>query len=154
MPHLYSLLLNTLPYRFTVHWVDYPILDLSDVNAMEVIGSKSSIALGTFPLPSVIAGLQALVTKNMETLCKHSLLIPGIATGTTKLSLWTNKVESETKVQKIEKLVNTTEHPSCVGCLAFTLYWLISSCRISSASVYISTFFCFSNFRRSLDRSS
>lgn len=38
--------------------------------------------------------------------------------------------------------------------LSLTLYWLISSCRISSASVYISTFFCFSSFLLSLDRSS
>lgn len=71
---------------------------------MEVIGSKSSIALRTFPLPCVIACLQALVTEDMETLCKHSLLIPGITTGATQLSLMTHNLVSVSN-NKVSKQV-------------------------------------------------
>lgn len=92
MPHSWSLLLNPVSHYVTFLFIEF--LDLSDVNAMEIIGSKSSIALGTFPLPIVIAGFQALVTEDMETLCKHSLLIPGITTGATQLSLRTNILQS------------------------------------------------------------
>lgn len=85
---------------------------------MEVIGSKSSIALRTFPLSCVIACLQAFVTEDMETLCKHSLLIPGITTGATQLSLRTKKklkvsnntVSIKNKYNLIFYLVNTTEY--------------------------------------------
>lgn len=91
MPHSWSLLLNPVCHYTAFLFIEF--LDLSDVNAMEVVGSKSSIALGTFPLPIVIAGLQALITEDMETLCKHSLLIPGITTGATQLSLRTNNLQ-------------------------------------------------------------
>lgn len=82
-PHSYSLLSSPLSCRFIVHSLNYPIVDLSNVNAMEVIGSESSIALRTLPLPIVIAALQALVTEDVETLCKHGLLIPRITAGAT-----------------------------------------------------------------------
>lgn len=49
---------------------------LADVNAVEVVGAKSSIALGTLPLTCVIARLHALEAEDVEALSQHSVLHP------------------------------------------------------------------------------
>lgn len=57
-------------------------LGSTNVDAMEIIGTKSSIALGTFALAGVIAGLYTLKAENMKTLGKYSILFTHVATGT------------------------------------------------------------------------
>lgn len=60
---------------------------LSYVDAVEVIGSESSVAFGALPLPSVVTGLQAFVAEDVETLGEDGLLVSGVTTGTPKFSL-------------------------------------------------------------------
>lgn len=72
---------HVLFFFSSILYSNQSILNLSDVDAVEIIGPKSSVALRTLPLASVITGLQALVAEDMETLGKHSLFIPSITTG-------------------------------------------------------------------------
>lgn len=60
---------------------------LADVNAMEVVGSECSVALGAFPLACVVACLDALEAEDVEALCQDSVLYSGVATGTRETSL-------------------------------------------------------------------
>lgn len=46
----------------------------TDVDPMEVVGTKGSIALGALTLPGVIACFHTLKTEDMKTLCEHSIL--------------------------------------------------------------------------------
>jgi len=46
----------------------------TDVDPMEVIGTKGSIALGALTLPGVIACFHTLKTEDMKALCEHSIL--------------------------------------------------------------------------------
>ena len=43
---------------------------------MVVIEAKGGVALGTLPLPRLIACPNAVVTEDMEALCKHRVLLP------------------------------------------------------------------------------
>lgn len=67
--------LSSLPLFFS--W-----LGSTNVDAMEIIGTKSSITLGTFALAGVIAGLHTLKAENMKTLGKYSILFTHVATWT------------------------------------------------------------------------
>lgn len=57
-------------------------LESTDVDAMEIIGTKSSIALGTFALAGIIACFHTLKTENVKTLGKYSILFTHVATWT------------------------------------------------------------------------
>ena len=57
-------------------------LGSTNVDAMEIIGTKSSVTLGTFALAGVIACLHTLEAENVKTLGKHSILFPHVATWT------------------------------------------------------------------------
>lgn len=57
-------------------------LGSTNVDAMEIVGTKSSVTLGTFALAGVIARLHTLEAENMETLGKHSILFPHVAART------------------------------------------------------------------------
>ena len=67
-------------------------LGSTNVDAMEIIGTKSSIALGTFALAGVIAGLYTLKAENMKTLGKYSILFTHVATGTGQTCLGKKKI--------------------------------------------------------------
>jgi hypothetical protein len=49
---------------------------------MEIIGTKSSITLGTFALASIIACLHTLKAENVKTLGKYSILFTHVAAWT------------------------------------------------------------------------
>lgn len=55
---------------------------LTNVNPMEVIGSEGCVALGAFPLPGVVASLDALEAEDMKALGQHSVLHSGVAART------------------------------------------------------------------------
>lgn len=55
---------------------------LTNVNPMEVIGSKGCVALGAFPLPGVVASFDALEAEDMKALGQHSVLHSGVAART------------------------------------------------------------------------
>lgn len=59
---------------------------------MEIIGTKSSITLGTLALTSVIASLHTLKAENMETLGKHCILFTHVTTGAGKPCLKKKKI--------------------------------------------------------------
>lgn len=52
------------------------------VDAMEIVGTKGSITLGTFALAGIIAGLHTLKAENVKTLGKDSILFTHVATWT------------------------------------------------------------------------
>lgn len=54
----------------------------ADVNAVEVVGSESGVALGALPLTCVVARLDALEAENVETLGQHRVLHPRVAART------------------------------------------------------------------------
>lgn len=58
------------------------IVALADVNAMEVVGSESSVALGALPLACVVARLNALEAEDVEALCQDCILHTGVAAWT------------------------------------------------------------------------
>lgn len=64
---------------------------LGDVDAVEVVGSEGAVALGTLPLPGVVAHLQTLVAEDVETLGEHRLLVPRVAARAAQLRLQTHK---------------------------------------------------------------
>lgn len=55
---------------------------LADVNAVEVVGSESGVALGALPLTRVVPRLDALKAENVEALGQHCVLHPRVAAGT------------------------------------------------------------------------
>lgn len=55
---------------------------LADVNAVEVVGSESGVALGALPLTRVVPRLDALEAENVEALGQHRVLHPRVAAGT------------------------------------------------------------------------
>lgn len=55
---------------------------LTNVNAMEVIGSEGGVAFGALPLACVVARLNALKAEDVEALGQHSVLHPGVAAWT------------------------------------------------------------------------
>lgn len=55
---------------------------LADVNAVEVVGSESGVALGALPLTRVVARLDALEAENVEALGQHRVLHPRVAART------------------------------------------------------------------------
>lgn len=62
-------------------------LGSTNVDAMEIIGTKRSITLGTFALTGVIACLHTLKAENMKTLGKYSILFTHVATWTGQAGL-------------------------------------------------------------------
>ena len=54
---------------------------------MEIVSSEGAVALGALPLPGVVARLQTLVAKNVETLGENRLLVSRVAARTAQLSL-------------------------------------------------------------------
>lgn len=64
---------------------------LGDVNAVKVIGSEGTVALGALPLSGVVTHLQTFVTENVETLGEDRLLVSRVAAGAAQLRLKTNK---------------------------------------------------------------
>lgn len=65
----------------------FPWLGSTNVDAMEIIGTESSITLGTLALAGVIACLHTLEAENMKTLRKYSILFTHVATGTRQACL-------------------------------------------------------------------
>lgn len=53
----------------------------ANVDAMEVVGPKSRVALGTLALPGIVAGLHAFKAEDMEALGEHGVLLAHIAAG-------------------------------------------------------------------------
>lgn len=62
---------------------------------MEIIGTKSSITLGTFALASVVACLHTLEAENMEALGKYCILFTHVTAGTGQSCLKMKEAESE-----------------------------------------------------------
>lgn len=60
---------------------------LADVNAVEVVGSESGVALGALPLTCVVARLDALEAEHVEALGQHGVLHPRVAAGTRETGL-------------------------------------------------------------------
>lgn len=67
------------------------LCDLSDVDAVEVVGSKRAVALGALPLSGVVTHLQTFVAENVETLGEHRLLVPRVTAGASQLGLKAEK---------------------------------------------------------------
>lgn len=53
--------------------------DSTNVDPVEVIGTKGSIALGALTLPGVIPCFHTLKTEDMKALCEHSILFAHVA---------------------------------------------------------------------------
>lgn len=53
----------------------------ADVDAMEVVGTKGSVALGALPLAGLIAAPHALEAEHVEALSKNCILLAGVAAG-------------------------------------------------------------------------
>lgn len=51
----------------------------SNVNAVEVVGTKGCIAFGAFALPGVVAGLDALEAEDVETLGQDCIHLARVA---------------------------------------------------------------------------
>ena len=49
--------------------------ELGEVNPMVVIEAKGGVALGTLPLPRLIACPNAVIAEDMEALCQHRVLL-------------------------------------------------------------------------------
>lgn len=76
----------------SVYFFTAPSLcDLGDVDAMKVVCSKSTVALGALPLSGVVTHLQTFVAEHVETLGEHRLLVSCVAAGAAQLGLETNK---------------------------------------------------------------
>lgn len=67
------------------------VYPLGDVNAVKVIGSEGTVALGALPLPGVVAHLQTFVAEDVETLGENRLLVSRVAAWAAQLRLQTNK---------------------------------------------------------------
>lgn len=69
---------------------------------MEIIGTKSSITLGTFALAGVIACLHTLKAEHMKTLGKYSILFTHVAawTGQTCLKKEINQIVQTVLIYK------------------------------------------------------
>ncbi len=66
----------------------------SDVDAMEIVGTKCGIALWALSLTGVVARLHALKTENVEALRQNSVLYTWIAAWTRQPGLWNRKIRS------------------------------------------------------------
>lgn len=64
---------------------------LGDVDAVEVVGSESAVALRALPLSGVVTHLQTFVAEDVETLGEHRLLVSCVAAGAAQLGLRTDK---------------------------------------------------------------
>ena len=53
----------------------YLASELGEVNPMVVIEAKGGVALGTLPLPRLIACPNAVIAEDMEALCQHRVLL-------------------------------------------------------------------------------
>lgn len=74
-----------------------PLLgELGDVDAVEVVGAKGTVALGALPLSGVVTHLETLVAEHVETLGEHRLLVSGVAAGAAQLGLQTQTCTSQT----------------------------------------------------------
>lgn len=67
------------------------LCDLGDVDAVKVVCSKGTVALGALPLSGVVAHLQTLVAENVETLGENGLLVSCVAAGAAQLGLGKDK---------------------------------------------------------------
>lgn len=67
------------------------LCELGDVDAVKVVGSEGTVALGALPLPGVVTHLQTFVAENVETLGEHRLLVSCVAAGAAQLGLETHK---------------------------------------------------------------
>lgn len=64
---------------------------LGDVDAMKVVGSEGTVALGALPLSGVVTHLQTFVAEHVETLGEHRLLVSCVAARTAQLGLETHR---------------------------------------------------------------
>ena len=60
---------------------------LGKVDFVEVIGSKSGVALGALPLSCLIARPDALGAKDMKAFCQDSVFLAGAAAGAVQFGL-------------------------------------------------------------------
>lgn len=67
------------------------VCELGDVDAVKVVGSEGTVALGALPLSGVVAHLQTFVAEYVETLGEHRLLVSCVAAGAAQLGLETEK---------------------------------------------------------------
>lgn len=67
------------------------LCDLGDVDAVKVVGSEGTVALGALSLSGVVTHLQTFVAEHVETLGKHGLLVSCVAAGAAQLGLVTHK---------------------------------------------------------------
>lgn len=65
----------------------------TDVDAMEIVGTKGSITLGTFALAGIIASLHTLKAEDVKALGKDSILFTHVATRTGQACLKKKEVE-------------------------------------------------------------
>ena len=88
------------------------------VDAMEIVGTKGSITLGTFALAGIIAGLHTLKAENVKTLGKDSILFTHVATWTGQACLGKKRNLSHSNhkglwpkwLMKKQTVRNSTEH--------------------------------------------
>jgi len=64
------------------HSLFYSWLGSTNIDAMEIIGTKRGVTLGTFALTGVIACLHTLKAENMKTLGQYGVLFTHVATWT------------------------------------------------------------------------
>lgn len=62
---------------------------LGDVDAVEVVGSEGTVALGALSLSGVVTHLETFIAEHVETLGEHRLLVSCVAAGTAQLGLET-----------------------------------------------------------------
>lgn len=64
---------------------------LGDVDAVKVVGSEGTVALGALPLSGVVTHLQTFVAEYVEALGEHRLLVSCVAARAAQLGLETDK---------------------------------------------------------------
>lgn len=64
------------------HSLFFSWLGSTNVDTMEIIGTKRGVTLGTFALTGVIACLHTLKAENMKTLGQYGVLFTHVATWT------------------------------------------------------------------------
>lgn len=74
---------------------------LGDVDAVEVVGAKGTVALGALPLSGVVTHLETLVAEHVEALGEHRLLVSGVAAGAAQLGLRTQTCTSQTMTDRL-----------------------------------------------------
>lgn len=70
------------------------VTSLSDVNAVEIVGTEGGVALRALPLACIVTRLHTLEAEDMEALCQHGILYTRVAARTRQTGLQ----EQETSV--------------------------------------------------------